>query len=146
VLKDGVVLGFFLAGAQNAPILLEPREKDSAIVIGEKSHLVNGTEIIAVKSVEIGDHCKIGQGTVIIDSDFHGVMPDDRNSPGKTLPVRIGANVWLGNEVMVLKGVSIGRDAVVGARTLVSGDIKDGDVAVGASMRIVKSVLGKECD
>lgn len=140
VLEDGVVLGYGLAGALGDPILLEPREADAVIRVGARTYLVNGTEIIARERVDIGSDCRIGERTTIIDSDFHGIRPDERDKPGKTAPVVIGDNVWLGNEVMVLKGVTIGKSAVIGARTVVTGDVSEGAVVTGAAMRVVGDV------
>jgi acetyltransferase-like isoleucine patch superfamily enzyme len=63
-----------------------------------------------------------------MDSDFHGVAPDERHGPGATAPVLLRDNVWLGSDVTVLKGVEIGRDAVVGAGAVVSQSVSAGSI------------------
>ena len=139
-LKDEVMLGYELGGSPSAPILLQPREIDSVISIGRKSILVNGTEIIARNSITIGENCRIGARCIIIDSDFHGLKPQERNTGGKVSPVTIGNNVWLGLGVIILKGVTIGDDAVIGAGSIVTRDIPEGGIAVGNPVRIIGSV------
>ncbi len=53
-------------------------------------------------------------------------------------PVRIGNSVWLGAKVTVLKGVSIGDGAIVGANAVVSSDLPPGAVAVGVPARVMR--------
>jgi acetyltransferase-like isoleucine patch superfamily enzyme len=96
----------------------------------------NGGRVILGKSV------RFCHRTVIMDSDFHGIPKDARDRSGKTLPVRIGSNVWLGSEVMILKGVTVGDDAVIGARTVVCRDVAGEAVAVGAPLRVIGRATG----
>lgn len=141
-LEDGVTLGYPLAGSSSIPILLQPRESDSIIRIGSGSTIVNGTEIISRERVTIGRKCLIGPRCMIIDSDFHGINPNERRG-GLTSPVILGDNVWLGMGVTILKGVTIGDDAVVGAGSIVTKDIPAGGVAAGNPARIVGSAYDK---
>lgn len=140
VIEEGVVLGAWMSGASKTPILLQPRTPEARISIGSKTAIANGCEMIARQSIHIGRHCRVGARTVIVDSDFHGLRPDERHLPGRTEPVVIGDNVWLGNEVAILKGVHIGDDAIVGMRCVVTKDIPPGGIAAGNPMRIIGSV------
>jgi maltose O-acetyltransferase len=140
IVEDCVVLGYPLASATRSPILLEPREDGAVVHIGSSTTIVNGTEIIARERVEIGRHCLIGPNCVLIDSDFHGLAPGKRGDPGTTAPVRLCDNVWLGSEVMVLKGVEIGQDAVVGARAVVSQSVPAGSIVVSPRPVAIGSV------
>ncbi len=144
ILEQNVVLGYILAGASASPILLQPREPDSQIRIGKGTMVVNGCEFICRQRIDIGANCRIGARTTIIDADFHDLHPLQRDQPGPCAPVIIEDNVWLGNDVTVLKAVRIGRDAVVGAHCTVSKSIPAGAIAVGNPMRLVGSVYDLE--
>ncbi len=131
-LLDNVTLGYELGTSPTLPILLQPREKESIIEIGEGSTLVNGTEIVARNRISIGKSCLIGARCVIIDSDFHSLrIEDGKRRGGKISPVTIGDHVWLGLGVTVLKGVTIGNNATIGACSVVTKDIPVGGIAVG---------------
>ena len=88
---------------------------------GRHTAFSNNVTVIANDLVEIGEHCIIGDQVAIYDSDFHELRRSDRDGRlGEVQPVRIGDGVWLGSRVMVLKGVSIGDNAV--HRERCSGD------------------------
>jgi acetyltransferase-like isoleucine patch superfamily enzyme len=101
---------------------------EATVVLG-KSVYLNGPSIMASAGIRIGDHCVIGQ-SVITDSDFHGVRPDQR-SQGAVRPVALGNNVWIGAGVLILKGVEVGDNAVIGANTVVRNSIPDGKIVIG---------------
>lgn len=140
-LDDGVALGYAIGGSPTLPILLQPRNQNSIIEIGKNSALVNGTEIIACEKVVIGKNCRIGARCTIIDSDFHGISPDSRSTSGLVYPVIIGNNVWIGLSVLILKGVNVGNDAIIGAGCVVTKNISDGDIVVGNPMRVIGNVF-----
>jgi serine acetyltransferase len=137
-----VTLGWLAAGMVQSPILLQPREKDSVLSIGDATLIMNGCEIIACQSIRIGSGCLIGAGTVIYDSDFHTLDPARRREAGKAVPVVIEDNVWIGRGATILKGVRISRDAVIGARCVVTKDVTAGQIVAGNPMRAVGSVYG----
>ncbi|WP_238555186.1 DapH/DapD/GlmU-related protein [Chryseobacterium sp. P1-3] len=56
-------------------------------------------------------------------------------------PIKVGDNVWLGGNVVVLPGVSIGNNSVIGAGSVVTKDIPDNVVAVGNPCTVVKSII-----
>jgi len=80
---------------------------------------------------------------MILDSDFHGIAPWERDRPGKTEPVEIGDNVWIGTEAMILKGVRIGKDAVIGARSVVVRDVPPGAIVAGNPSKAIGSVYAR---
>lgn len=140
IVSDGVIFGFQKAGALKLPILLQPREAAATIRIGERTAVMNGSEVIARQAVTIGADCLIGPHTIIYDSDFHGLDPRQRLQSGETEPVVIGDNVWVGTRVMILKGVSIGRDCVIAAASVVTRDVPDGMIVGGNPARTIASV------
>lgn len=140
ILSKSVNLGYRLVGGINVTIVLQPRETGAIIDIGERTAIMNGCEIIAMTSIKIGADCRIGPHTLIYDSDFHGVAPDRRNQSGETSPVSIGDNVWIGSRSIILKGVSIGRDAVIAAGSVVTRDVPDGVIVGGNPAKQLGSV------
>ncbi|HEY0279743.1 MAG TPA: DapH/DapD/GlmU-related protein [Solirubrobacterales bacterium] len=91
--------------------------------------------------VEIGREALIGSFVEIFDSDFHDLHPERRRGGAPRMaPVAIGENVFLGMGVRVLKGVTIGRDSVIGAGSVVVSDIPAGVVAAGSPARVIKEL------
>ena len=103
---------------------------------GNHVFLNQGVRIACTLDVSIGDNALIGDETVILDSDYHGVA----NSPTKAAPVRIGSDVWLGTRVIVLRGVTIGRGSVVGAGAVVTRSIPPFVFAAGVPAQVIKSL------
>ncbi len=134
---EHAVLGDREAGMPCAPIFLAPRGHDARIEIGAGARIANGVEMIALERIEIGERALIGAGVRILDSDFHGVAPKDRDTPGKTAAVTIGCGAWIGMGAMVLKGVTIGADAAVGAGAVVSRCAVAGAVVSGNPARLL---------
>lgn len=82
-----------------------------------------------------------GSYVSIIDSD-HTITDADHNplfNPVETEPIRVGRGTWLGERVTVTRGASIGRKCIVGAHSVVRGEIPDNSIAVGAPARVVGS-------
>ena len=103
--------------------------------------LLNATWIGSWTTVEVGDRCLLSD-CELMDNDFHNLPPQLRHAPATPLtraPITVGENVWIGAHALVLKGVRIGRDSVVGAGTVVRTDVPDGVVVVGNPQQIVKA-------
>jgi maltose O-acetyltransferase len=108
------------------------------IEIGDRTFLNYGTDISATKLVKIGSDCLLGAHVGILDNDFHDIQERSRMPAAR--PVVIGNRVWLGNRVMVLPGVTIGDDAVIGAASVVVGDIPPRALAVGNPARVIRTL------
>jgi maltose O-acetyltransferase len=134
---EHAVLGDREAGMPQAGIYLAPRGHEARIEIGAGARVANGVELIALDRIEIGERALIGAGVRILDSDFHGIAPGERERIGRTSPVRIGSGVWIGASAMVLKGVSIGSGAAVGAGAVVARDVAAGAVVAGNPARLL---------
>jgi len=124
----------------NGEILLQPRSPDAVISIGLECAFSNNVSIIATRLVTIGERCLIGDQVMIVDSDFHGIPPAARAEPSPSLPVHIGNNVWLRSRVMVLKGVTIGDNAVVAAGAVVTKDIPANTLAGGVPAKVLRKI------
>ena len=104
--------------------------------------LMIGTIIVARKSVEIGQETMLSPNVVVTDSDFHVPWPPERRfdlAPiEEAKPVKIGRRVWIGLNAIVLKGVTIGDNAIIGAGSVVTGDIPPNVLAAGMPARVIR--------
>ena len=78
----------------------------------------------------------------IVDTDFHSIDINRRNPDvkSKTKPIFVGENVWIGSRSMILKGVTIGNNSVIGAMTVVRQSVPDHVVVIGNPQQIVKQL------
>lgn len=101
------------------------------ISLGSGVFLNYNCVILDVVRVSIGDKTQIGPGVQILTADH----PRDSASREAGLefgrPVRIGRNVWIGGGALILPGVTIGDDAVIGAGSVVTRDVGAGQTVVG---------------
>ncbi|QPZ38859.1 sugar O-acetyltransferase [Paramicrobacterium chengjingii] len=108
------------------------------ITLGKRVFINSGCRFQDQAGVTIGDDCLIGHNAVFATLN-HDIDPLHRADmhPG---PITLGNNVWLGANVTVLPGVTIGEDAVVGAASVVTKDVPPGMIVVGSPARIVRAV------
>ena len=112
------------------------RQKTPRISIGPGTYINRWTMVDASCSIQIGANVMIGPGCYITDHD-HGTEPglQVNQQPLVERPTRIGDNVWIGANVTILKGVTIGDDAVVGAGSVVTRSIGAAERVVGVPAR-----------
>ncbi len=110
--------------------------------IGEGTTINYGTSISAASTVKIGSNCLIGTYVNIMDCTFHSM--EDRSWNIDAEPITIEDDVWLGNRCVIMKGVRIGRGAVVGACSLVTKDVPPRTLVLGVPARVVKHIGGAE--
>jgi maltose O-acetyltransferase len=92
--------------------------------------------LLDVTSIEIGDQTQIGPAVQIYAAD-HPRNPEARRANLENgRPVRIGANVWIGGGAIILPGITIGDDAVIGAGSIVTHDVASGSTVVGNPARV----------
>jgi len=106
--------------------------------IGDQTYINSGASICAQESVKIGARCAIGNQALIMDTDFHSI--DDHTQPGVARPVVIEDDVWLSARVIVLKGVTIGRGAVVAAGAVVTKDVAPHTLVGGVPAKLIRSL------
>ncbi|MBR5321475.1 MAG: acyltransferase [Clostridia bacterium] len=114
---------------------------DGPIVIGDDVSIGNGTILYASKNggITIGSGTMIAAQTYVIDCD-HGIkagIPVAKQE-NTVRSVNIGADVWLGTNVTVLKGSDIASGAIIGAKALVKGEIPENAIAVGVPAKVLK--------
>lgn len=122
--------------------VLPPLAVDYGIytVIGDESFINYGAYFMDGGGITIGRHCFIGPRCSLYTA-VHPLETERRNKGlEQALPITIGNNVWLGGDVTILPGVTIGDGAVIGAKSLVTKDIPPRVVAVGHPCVVVKKV------
>ena len=111
--------------------------------IGAGTFLNLGVMVASQELVEIGDHCMLANGCFVSDASHRYDDPDmpitwqGFDSEG---PTRIGDNCWLGANVVVTSGVSIGERSVIGANSVVTRDVEPFSIAAGAPARVIRAI------
>ena len=124
------------------------RSFEPRLTIGAHARLSDNVHIACLESVTIGDHLLCGSRVLITDH-AHGVYGCTEEGSDPAIPpaqrplhspgaVRIGANVWLSDGVAVLPGAVIGDGCVIGANSVVRGELPPGVIAVGTPARAVR--------
>ncbi len=123
----------------NRSCMISTLAPDAEVRLGDRVRM-SGTVIGAARSVNIGNAVLCGANVTITDTDWHGIPIEKRSESGETAPVLIGDHVWLGLNVVVLKGVTIGRGSVIGAGSIVTKSVPEGVVAAGQPARVVRTL------
>ncbi len=105
------------------------------LVIGDGVRINSGTSIAAERLVEIGDHVRIGPWVTIADTDFH--EPYDRARRPVPRAVVIEDHVWIGAKATILRGVRIGRGAIVAVGAVVNRDVAPFAIVGGVPARVI---------
>jgi acetyltransferase-like isoleucine patch superfamily enzyme len=127
-------------------------ESGGKIQIGSRT-FVGRSHLVCYRSLIIGDDVIMSWGITVVDHDSHSIEWEKRRNDvrdwGKGqkdwqhiahAPVVIGNKAWVGFNVSILKGVTIGEGAVIGACSVVTRDIPPGSVAVGNPARVIRSL------
>ena len=81
----------------------------------------------------------IAHGAYISDADWHGIY--DRAEPvGKTKPIKFEDNVWIGDSAIICKGVTIGKNSIIGAGAVVTKNVPENCVFAGNPAKLVKKL------
>lgn len=106
------------------------------ILIGKHVYINRNASIVAHKHIEIGEYATIGQNVVIVDHDH------DVKNQGKfvTSDIIIGSHVWIGANVVILKGVKIGDSAVIAAGAVVTKNVPNGSLFISKADTVIKKI------
>ena len=122
----------FNARGINHRCILETGKPGAVLRIGNRCGF-SGCSIVADKEVIIGDRVMVGANTCIGDRDDH---PDRLGTSPQ--PVHIGNNVFIGMHCVVMKGVTIGDNSIIGAGSIVTKDIPANCIAAGVPCKVIK--------
>lgn len=113
------------------------------IHIGNYCLISPGSDITAQKRITIGDNCMIAADCYLSDSDWHGVY--NRLRPFRcTKPITLENNVWVGQGVKILKGVTIGENSVIAAGSIVTKSVPPNSIAGGNPAKTIKKINPKK--
>jgi maltose O-acetyltransferase len=110
------------------------------VSIGDDAFINFNAVILDCAAVTIGDGTQIGPGVQLLAADHPRDPRIRRDLLELARPISIGSNVWLGAAAIVLPGVSVGDDSIVGAGSVVTHDIPSGVLAVGNPCRVVREL------
>ena len=98
-----------------------------------------GTSLRCAKKISIGKSSMIASDVTITDSDWHGIY-DRTDYVASPKEVEIEENVWIGERSIVLKGSKIGKNSIIGAGSVVAGDIPENCIFAGNPAKFVKKL------
>lgn len=124
--------------------ILAEKKNEPIITIGDGTQIERFFHIGAYNGITIGRNVLIASNVFITDHNhnFHNVdvpiLKQGVSSKGK---IRIEDNVWLGNNVVITAGVTIGRNSVIGANSVVTKDVPEFCVVGGVPSKIIKKII-----
>lgn len=132
-------------GVINSPMFynsygyIEARNEDATLNFGNNIHINNGFSIASEKSIIIKDNVLIGFNCHIIDSAFHNIEIDKRNETDPNpKEVVVEENVFIGNNVTILKGVTIGENSVIANGSIVTENCPKNVIFGGIPAKVIK--------
>lgn len=109
------------------------------ILIDDYVLMSPGTNLRCAKKISIGKSSMIASDVTITDSDWHGIY-DRTDYVALPKEVEIEENVWIGERSIVLKGTKIGKNSIIGAGSVVAGDIPENCIFAGNPAKFVKKL------
>lgn len=133
-------------------------EKESAsISIGSRTHIGGASLLAAAERIEVGDDVLVAFQALIMDHNSHSLRFSERSRDVKdwiqgrkdwsnvsVAPIRISNKVWIGVRAILLKGVTIGEGAIVGAGSLVTGDVPPWTIVGGNPAKVIRQLTDEE--
>jgi len=115
--------------------IIRTLKKQSSIIIGDNVRM-SGTTICAAESIIIGNRCVIGSDVIIADTDFHSLDSTTRFTELDSImaissPIIIGDDVFIGTKSIILKGVNIGNNSIIGAGSIVTKSFTENSIIAG---------------
>lgn len=119
-------------------------EYGSHIEVGENFYANTGCIMLDVAPIKIGDNAFFGPNVAIYTAG-HPIHPESRNSGYEYgISITIGDNVWIGGNCVIVPGVKIGNNVVIGAGSVVTKDIPDNVCAAGNPCRVIRKITDED--
>jgi len=137
----------FGKGFSSGPgLIIDILSKEAKLEIGYNFMAYHNLHIGTLEKVSIGDRVLVASGVYISDHSHGNYSDEIQSSPleapvERTLfssPIKISDDVWLGERVTILPGVSIGKGTIVGAGAVVTSNLPDYVIAIGVPAKVVK--------
>jgi len=107
--------------------------------VGRNVFINQGCTLMDIGGIDIGDDVLIGPNVSLITGG-HPLAPSLRRTGVTAAPIRVERNVWIGAAAVILQGVTVGEDAVVGAGAVVSRDVPPATLVAGVPARVVRGI------
>lgn len=114
------------------------------ITIGDNVYINFGCIILDCSEVTIGFHTLLGPNIGLYAANHSTDATERINGGCYGKPIHIGNNVWLGGDVKVLQGVTIGDNTIIGAGSIVTKDIPDNVIAVGNPCKVIRKITEED--
>lgn len=117
------------------------------LIIGKNTLIMNDFTCLNAGTIKIGHNCMIASH-VFISSENHGMNPENGTYISQPLLVKdvlIGNNVWIGEKVMIMPGVQLGDNVIVGGGSVVTKSFPSNVIIAGNPAKIIKTWNEKEC-
>ncbi|GAB3823435.1 acyltransferase [Hymenobacter jeollabukensis] len=137
---------FFSQPGVNHPVMIRLMSPEARLTIGDDFG-ISGGGICVQTEVRIGNGVMMGANAFVADTDFHPLGTDSRRfnfDNIRSRPVVIEDNVFIGMNSIILKGVTIGRNAVIGAGSVVTRDVPANEIWSGNPARFVRRLGADE--
>ena len=114
------------------------------ITIGDNVYINFGCIILDCSEVTIGSNTLLGPNIGLYAANHSTDATERINGGCYGKPIHIGNNVWLGGDVKVLQGVTIGDNTIIGAGSIVTKDIPDNVIAVGNPCKVIRKITEED--
>lgn len=151
--QDGIVIGddVFINSCRIANPIGGDTKTSFFVGEGAKLRIGDGVKmsnvtLFTTKSITIGSQTLLGGGTRIYDTDFHSIYAENRlngNTNIASADVVIGRKCFIGSNVLILKGVTIGDEVVVGANSVITHDIPSREIWAGNPAKMIKKMINE---
>lgn len=116
---------------------------ESSVVIGDNCFFNNDCSLNVMEKLIIGDDCLFGENVKLYDHDhLHAPGSLFRKQGFVSAPIAIGNNCWIGSNVIILKGVTVGDNVVIAAGTVITKDVPSNTIVYQKRDTIYKDVSG----
>ena len=120
--------------------------RGKTVHIGKGTYINSGLTLIDDYEIYIGENCLLATNVTICTTG-HPVHPALRpHGEMYSFPVKIGNNVWIGSNVVILPGVTIGDNAVIGAGSIVTKDVPANVIAVGNPCHVMREITDRDLE
>ncbi|WP_416862194.1 acyltransferase [Helicobacter ganmani] len=113
------------------------------IIVKKRTYINNNFALTALRhKITIGENCFIGVNFQALNADFHGIRIKERSNYDaiKSTDIDIGDDCFIGNNVIILKGVKLGRGCVVAAGSVVTQSFEADSLIAGNPARLVRRI------
>lgn len=115
-------------------------ESNAELIIEDNFFMNNYCSINCLEKIEIGENTLFGENVKLYDHNHQYNSERIEHQKFNTAPIKIGKNCWLGSNVTILKGVTIGDNTIIGAGCVIHKDVPANSVIINKQEHIIKSL------